>query len=118
MMEGLSGVAVGQLVIVEGSNNSEMVGKVLRFTPKGFVVVGCGAAEYTFRPSGRERSSDAWNTRFARPMTTEDRARIVLSNRRNEVKRAIEASWKSLTADECNAIMEILDGAKKEGGAE
>ena len=34
-MEGLSGVAVGQLVIVEGSNNSEMVGKVLRFTPKG-----------------------------------------------------------------------------------
>ena len=80
--------------------------------------MGCGAAEYTFRPSGRERSNDAWNTRFARPMTDEDRTRLVLASKRQAVKRAVEYGWKSLTADECNAIMAILDGNKKEGGAE
>ena len=118
MMESLSGVVIDQLVIVENSSN-EMVGKVLRFTPKGFIVVGVGKKqEYTFHQNGTERSADPWQRWSCRPMTAEDRTRIVLTNRRNEVKRAIEASWKALTTEECQAIMEILDGAKKEGGAE
>ncbi len=118
MMESLSGVVIDQLVIVENSSN-EMVGKVLRFTPKGFIVVGVGKQqEYTFRENGTERSADPWQRWSCRPMTTDDRTRIILANKRNAVKRAIESSWKSLTVEECNAIMGILDGAKKEGGAE
>lgn len=116
-MGDLSKVSIGQLMIVFNANN-EMIGKVLRITPKGSVVVSVGKQKYTFRPDGRERSTDAWNRWVCRPMTDEDHDRIVLANKRNAVKRAIESGWKSLTTEECNAIMAILDGAKKDEGAE
>ena len=106
---GLSGVVVGDIVLIEG-NNMFAAGKVLRITPRGYVVVSQGKSEYTFRPDGGERSSDSWNRRTCRPMMAEDRAIIVLENQRAKVRRAFDKQAGSLSLEQCGAILKILEG--------
>lgn len=109
----LENVKVDQVVLIQ-NRDSEMLGRVVRITPKGFVVVKSGSYKYTFRPDGSERSTDAWNSRICRPVTEEDRSRISLNKSRQRVKNEFDYHLSKLTVEQCAAILKILDGDSNE----
>lgn len=106
-VEGLAGVAVGDSIFVT-DNHSGSIGRVKRITPRGYVVVEVRTQEYTFRPDGSERSSDAWNRRRARRATDEDRRQIRLRNLQVQVARDTPKKADTLTAEQCKQILAIL----------
>ncbi len=106
----LENVKVGDNLLVSSSNGSSGVATVKRITPKGFVVATYGDSEVTFRRDGNERTSDTWHWKTARPITDEDIADMRLEAMRNKVHRLIDSYIGTLTAEQCQKIMDIIKG--------
>lgn len=109
--DGLKGLQVGDKVLVEGNPNlgdRPMTGVIVKITPKNEYIIEAGGANWTFRDNGVERTSDKWNKRTARMLTTADVARFTLNNKRSRVAKLFDVSKGGLTNAQCDKILEIL----------
>lgn len=83
------------------------VGEVVRITPKGFIVVCVFGTNhrYTFKPDGRERTSEKWYPRRISPLTEEDVRLIEMKKLRQQALNAYQKIRNVLTKEQCETII-------------